>query len=499
MSRIVTLFLATLLLVMPLSVGAQDEDNPPDYQVLLPSHRVSEDESEIVVTFSVYNKGGPADREATVELVDLSSGEVIATGSIRPLGGGGDREENATVTFPVNLFPAESQQILQIAVGVGEIEPEDSATIADNYAGISVPIPDYDPDAFAPPAAAPVEADEEDAAPASSVIVVPFLDAEIDLDDPEQRMIVAGIALVILLMLLIVLLILRVVFQRSPAFGNWQPPYATMPPLDPNSTYGRRQLWQQHAQNNVLPVPCKPGSIQARKVLLGMDGGYLSGWRIMALRMTQYDMYGRVSRSQVLAPRGAVRRLDRAARKAPELDRQQLSRRVRPAARALARRFRKKLNKRSAMLPVALDVRFQGTHGEVRILFELHECRQGQPDKIDHWEPEMTVLGKTIYESYTFTIYGQSGGESFREFRKRLQEDIERVLTDMLHFPIMAARAGPSPDSLTSTQPVQPVEVVEAQEQERPSGSNDLEGDTSAEETNNNQAMFSRPPDNNPS
>jgi len=80
-------------------------------------------------------------------------------------------------------------------------------------------------------------------------------------------------------------MIIRLLLRRPPTFGNWQPPYATMPPLDPNSTYGRRQMWQQHAANNIVPSPCAMGSIHARKLLLGMDAEYLSGWKVIALRL----------------------------------------------------------------------------------------------------------------------------------------------------------------------------------------------------------------------
>jgi hypothetical protein len=262
--------------------------------------------------------------------------------------------------------------------------------------------------------------------------------------------ILSALAVAMLLLALILWLIARMLFRRKPSFGNWQPPYATMPSMDPNSTYGRRQLWQQHAQNNALPLPCKDGSIQARKVLLGRDGYYLSGWKIKAARLTQYDMYGRVSRSQVLAPPGMVRRLNGIARRSATLERDRIERRVRPTANRLAKQFRKKVSKRSAMLPVALDVRLQGSHGEVRILFELYQCQRGQQQQIDAWEPEMIVVGKTIQESYTFTIAGQTG-ETFYEFRKRLKTDLTRVLADMLSVWI----PGAAPGTATITQPVQ--------------------------------------------
>jgi hypothetical protein len=107
-----------------------------------------------------------------------------------------------------------------------------------------------------------------------------------------------------------------------------------------------------------------------------------------------------------------------------------------------------------------MDVRLQGKHGEVRILFELYECQNGQPSKLDFWEPEMTVMGKIIHENYTYTLYGQSGGETFREYRKRLPDDIMHALVDMLRTPAPTTprAAAPDADPLASTQPVQTVD-----------------------------------------
>jgi hypothetical protein len=163
-----------------------------------------------------------------------------------------------------------------------------------------------------------------------------------------------------------------------------------------------------------------------------MDGMNLSGWRIIAMRMSQYDMYGRVARSQILASQGVVKRLDRIARKSPYTEAERIRKQVRPLARALARQFKKKINQRNAMLPIALDIRMQGTHGEVRIVFELCQCQKTQWQVLDQWEPEMTVLSKAIHDSYTYTIFGQTAGETLREFRQRIDLDIARVLVELV-------------------------------------------------------------------
>ena len=91
----------------------------------------------------------------------------------------------------------------------------------------------------------------------------------------------------------------------------------------------------------------------------------------------------------------------------------------------------------------------QGAHGEVRILFELYECFNGQPRLLDYWEPEMTVMGKRIYESYTYTLPGQAGGETYNAFRKRLPKEIEYALVDFV-------RVGARKPVETVQQPVVP-------------------------------------------
>ncbi len=429
MVRIMTLLIALLL---PFTLLAQGNDEqPPDYRVQVFGYEISDDRRQIIINFGVSNIGGASDEYASVLLTDLITGDIVVIESdlVEPLSGGGDTNSDLSIAFLIEAFQSGSNQVFEVAVGVDEIESASSDTIFNNTQSISVQIPDYElvitqpDDTEAPP---PPQAD------ASTIFTIPVLDVEIDTSDPQDMRLLAGIIMSALFMLLIVYTILRLLFRRYPRFGNWQPPYATMPPLDPNSTFGRRQMWQQHAQNNIVPAPCQMGSVHARKMLQGMDNLYLSGWKVMSIRMTQYDMYGRVARSETLANGGAVNRLNRAVRRAHRISPEKLPRRVRPIARSLARSFRKKLSKRSARLPVALDIRIRGKHGEVRIVFELFECRSGQPYLLDSWEPEMTVLGKAIYESYTYTIYGQSGGESYQEYRKRLPDEIERALVDLL-------------------------------------------------------------------
>ena len=107
-----------------------------------------------------------------------------------------------------------------------------------------------------------------------------------------------GVVAIVLILLWVISVIVRLLFSRPPTFAAWQPPYVITPLMDPNSTNGRRQLWQQHAQSDTLPLPCSPGSYMVRKLLIGSSGVKLSGWHVTGLRISQYDRYGRVARSQ---------------------------------------------------------------------------------------------------------------------------------------------------------------------------------------------------------
>jgi hypothetical protein len=234
-------------------------------------------------------------------------------------------------------------------------------------------------------------------------------------------------------MLVLLVVILRLLIRRDLSFQIEAPPYANMPALAPSSNAGRRQGWQFHA-NNDLPPPyhAEEGSTHIRKLLTGMDGRKFGNWKIAGLRLNQYDQYGRISRSEVIAAPRMVRRLNKAAEQAPTLDPEQMRQRLSRAARPLTRQFAGRINKRSSMLPVALDLRFEGVHGEVRIFFELFQLDHGRWQPVDTWEPEMMVRGGVIHENFTYTLRGLQQGETFKVFSQRLADDLTRLLTAML-------------------------------------------------------------------
>lgn len=114
-------------------------------------------------------------------------------------------------------------------------------------------------------------------------------------------------------------------------------------------------------------------------------------------------------------------------------------------------------------------------------MFELYQCQMGRIHQVDNWEPDMVMSGRYMYESYTFTLNGQSGDETVKMFRKRLPLDIVDVLTNML-MPAAVTSAPPitntasrpvpvtpAPDTLSSTQPVQ-TNINTADTAERPQG-----------------------------
>lgn len=422
------LLLTVLALLLAWPTAAQPDT--PDYAVRLIRGRFTEDNRQAIVEFEVQNLGVAATVPATARLVVIATGQEVAAATVPPLAA----TEIRTVSLPFSTagFEPSSVESLRAAVGINEIEAAGSEDIQNNYAQISLTFP-----ATIPPEATP------EATPADETARL-LERLRLNPSDPAQMAVIVGLVGALLVLLLIAWVILRLLFRRPPDFSNWQPAYGSLFPLDPSSTAGRRQQWQALAQNNALPPIGSEGSIHACKRLFGIQGAYLSGWHITAIRASQYDLYGRISRSQILAPRGLVRRLDAVARQKDRLTSEQIERRLRPVARGLAGRLRRRLNNRNAMLPIALDLRFQGRHGEVRILFELYQCQYRQWNLLDQWEPEMTISGKSINEAYTYTFYGQRPGETLKTFTQRLQDDLVRTLAEMVR-PQVFSDTSPTP------------------------------------------------------
>jgi hypothetical protein len=424
---------------------AAAQESGPDYAIRDIKSRFSEDRRTAFVEFTVVNLSTTAIVPANASLNVIATGQQMAVGTVPPL----KNNETFTVSlsFPTSQFPPGSIESFRAAVGIGEVEAAGSQNIQNNFAQISITFPNL------PVQETPLATPEPITTPSSRDALTDLLARfGINRSNPTQVALAIGIASAGLLLLLLLWIILRLLLVRAPSFGNWGLPYAQTPFLDPNSPAGRRQGWQLHAQNGLLSPPTE-GGVQARKLLTDLNGRYLGGWRLIAVRLMSFDNYGRISRGQVLAARGSVRRLDGLARRRDRLSHAQMRKRLRPVAGALVKALRAKLDSRTLPLPLALDLRWRGKHGEVRIIFELHQARSQNWQRLEQWEPEMLVGDKAIYEIYTFTLYGQRPGETPRAFRTRLQDDLVTILALALK---PEAPPQPTPDTQTHQSPVTP-------------------------------------------
>lgn len=458
----------TFLLILVLTTTARAQANPPDYQVSVTNRSVSADSSVIILQFSVFNLGGAASASTQANLyLDNDEDALLASQPLRALG---ERPDSELLTFTISLDELPGGNVdFRLEVGIGDIEPAGGPTVGNNTARVGYLLPTLTAPRTTrtpvPASSAPIATDvppptplPPTATPAPSTIEIEGLPFTIDLAelDLANPLTIAGIIALFgvgLILLWVLTVILRLIFRPPRIFEVWQPPYAAVPPHDPNTLAGRRQLWQHNAQSDSMNAPGIDGQYHIRKVLLGIDGKPLSGWRIRGLRLSQYDIYGRVARSQTLASNGALRRLDRAARRSAVLKEADADKWVKPVARELTRAFFRNINRKSMMLPVAVDLRFRGAHGEVRIVFELYQYVGGQFQQIDRWEPEMTVVSGGIQENFTYTLLGMRQGETPRTFRQRLQHDLHAALKGMLYKPVII-ETSPTPGDTSPSQPI---------------------------------------------
>lgn len=448
---------------------------PRNYVVSIPGsgYTFNDDKTQFSLEIIVTNRGGDALSETKV---DVFGPDMIVlnladeTNVIAPL----KQNDSVLLKFPFDSrdFAPGSTQIFRIEVGIDSYELRNSVIADDNIALISVPIPEN-----LPPAPDnnsdesvdnPTTSNPDSDAASDTGISLPQIefvgDGAISVNGTRYELpqVLAGAGAVIVAVILIWLLLtlIRLLFRRPARFPIWQPAYAMMPTMDPNSTIGRRQGWQQHAQNGTILAAATEGNLHPIKLLLSRDGVYMKSWRIAALRLSQYDSYGRVGRSETIAERKLLRQLNRILAQHEKLDNRMLSKRLRPVAKNLVKQFRSKVGKRNLYLPVALDIRFDGKSGEVRIVFELYQCLQQVWHRLDRWEPTMAVVGSKLLENYTYTIHGMSGGETPREFFSRLPEDLEWLLGEVIRSRGMIPQDAPPPqsydipDTLSGLQPV---------------------------------------------
>ena len=417
MRRRIALTLSLILLLMASGVAARQTVN---YLIRGISSKITGD--QIAVEFTVINAGQTVTSNEPAHLFD-SSGAVVASQTVKPLGA--NQTIQMILTVPLAKFTPNTSQTIYAGVGLDQLPPLSQRTLG-NIGTIQVGIPP-----------ASVAATPEAAVPLGglSLPVIGNLPININLRDPSNLALVLGIIVVVVVLLWVITVIGRLLFSHPPTLETWQPPYVITPLIDPNSTNGRRQLWQQHAESDILPAPCAPGDYKVRKLLIGSNGVKLAGWRVNGLRISQYDRYGRVARSQIVLPKKTVKALDKAVRKSASLDSKRAQKAVRSVAKTLTSVLMKKTNKQSATLPVAVDIRLVGMHGEVRILFELYGCGAGNWQEIDHWEPEMRVVNGSIHENFTYTLLGQYPNEARKQYRQRLESDLTNLLAVMVQAP----------------------------------------------------------------
>lgn len=453
MTQLLRLFTLIALALGTLAINAQDAQ--PIYRTTVPTIDYIETPqgTRLSVRVLITNISGTSATEVvTAMLVALDSRQQILireldSVDVAPLAAGEQRELALSTTL-IGFTPGEIQ-----GFQVRLVAPPESPFVYQDSSVFGARIP-ADVSGNPPPTDA-------------NIIRLPVLDIALNLRDPLTAIGVGVFAILLALTLYLLYRLYRLLFVRPPEFGNWQPPYALVPALDPYSTSGIRQGWQQHAQNNVITAPPTPNAAHIVKLLNGADGTYLAGWRVGALRLSQYDQYGRVARSQTLADRKSVRQLDRLAAQRGKLTREQAEARLKPIARRLVNQFMRRISKRSAVLPVALDIRLSARHGEVSILFELYSARGSQWTLVDRWTPEMVVIGRNIYEAYTYSLFGQTGGETFSAFKARLIVDVTRWLAVMLSVnqpaaPAKQDRPQSRPRDQRPTAPLPPERLAES-------------------------------------
>lgn len=418
----------------------------PRYEASILSWGQTEDGENIRIEFQVVNTGGQAELEARADVVVIQEGRnrVISNANIPPLDDNPPANtETLVMTAPVSSFDAGSVQVFQVLLST---PPTWQGIVVDSPT-VSIQIPIREQVESTP--------EPEPLFQLPTEIRIPLV-GTLNFSDANTFIVIAMLISTLTLTMWIFITLLRWIFRTSPSFGNWQPPYSIMPHVDPNSIAGIRQAWQQHAQTNVIHSACSPDATYACKYLTGVDGSYLDGWRVVAMRLTLYDQYGRIASKQILAPSTAVKQVDRLVQRRQKLSHKAVSRRVKRPAKVLTNRFWKYISPRVAPLPIAFDIRLRGKHGEVDIRFELYQCKDGHWTSLDNWQPEMRVVNNVIYEAYTYTIFGIQSGEKMRQYKQRIRHDIERLLTDFVGvFPdlennVQTSR-GESPESPAET------------------------------------------------
>lgn len=432
-----------LILVLLGAFAASAQAQPRDYGITLDG--VSYTTEAAVVRFTIANFGGDALAASEILISEYQSGRALARETLPALAAG------AAQSFALPLsraeLPADNVSI-QIQAGIDEFELEGSP-IARNNRQLFV----INPNEPGSPASAP-----------AFDLYIPlvnlglnFFDGGVEVNgrsySESDLLVRAAMTLATLFCLWLLSLILRLIFRRPPKLETWQPPYAVNTWHDPNSALGRRQGWQFHAQSSAITAAGAPDQVTVVKRLLSQEGVILGGWAIKAIRTVQYDIYGRISRTEVVMSRRINKQLNRILRRAPGLDAVALGKALAPVSKRLCNSALVAIEKQNRALPLAMDIRLEGLQGDVRILFELYQYRNEAWQLIDHWTPEIGQIGARIPEQFTYTLNGQLPGENYKEYKTRLRDDMTQLLAGMLQQPIANEPAPARPAQSTEPNP----------------------------------------------
>ncbi len=431
-----------LILVLLGALAAAAQAQPRDYAIALDG--VSYTAEAAVVSFTISNLGGDALAESQIIISEYQSGRELASETLPALAAGAAR----SFALPLSRadLPADNVSI-QIQAGIDEFELEGSP-IARNNRQLFVINPQ---EAGSVGGASPASTSAQ-----TFDLYIPLVNLGLNFGDGgievngrsyNQRdlLIFAGMTMAALFCLWLLSLIMRLIFRRPPRFEPWQPPYAVNSWHDPNSALGRRQAWQFHAQSSAIAASGAPDQVTVIKRLLSQEGDILGGWSIKAIRTVQYDIYGRISRTEVVMSRRINKQLNRVLRRAPGLDAAALRKALAPASKRLCKSALAAIEKQNRALPLAMDIRLEGLQGDVRIMFELYQYRNEAWQLIDHWAPEIGQIGARIPEHFTYTLNGQLPGENFKEYKTRLRADMTELLAGMLQEPLADEPASGQP------------------------------------------------------
>jgi hypothetical protein len=279
---------------------AQQIQLPRDYAVVNPIYEFSPDNSTFSIKFTVRNTGSATPDDSTIRIINLLDNSVMSQDVLPPIGSGGNVTVN--LVFITANYP-EGQLPIEIQVGIDDYETADSPIADNNIVQISVPIP------------ASSSATNPDETPSTSSTFPLSLETLFVRGDEgvtiqgyylpyETVLFIGATILVVMIALWVLSIIVRSLTRKDPDFNAWQPSYANMPIIDPNSTEGRRQAWQTHAQNSIILAAPTQGTLHAIKALMGTNGETFANWTITGIRISQYDNYGRVSRPKLLRHAG---------------------------------------------------------------------------------------------------------------------------------------------------------------------------------------------------